>query len=105
MPPQQCVRCDEPAAVSPARQRLGNGSEESAIVIVDRRSVDLAAQDCELVPQHDDLKVFAATRPGGEPDEAHQEEVQGASHHLIVGSRTHGSTTTAEFPPPTGWHC
>lgn len=101
MPPQQRVRFDDPTATGPATQRLGDRSQQGPIAVVDRRSVDLAAQDCELVPQHDDLNVLGATRPDGEPDEAGHEDIQGASHHLIIGWRSPRSTATAEFPAPT----
>ena len=74
----------------------------SPIVVIHRWSVNLAAEHCELVSQHDDLEIFGTARTDSEPNEPNHEAVGGASHHLIVGSCSRRSTPTAEFPTPTG---
>lgn len=53
------------------------------------------------MPQHNDLEVLGAAGTYGKPDETEHEDVQSASHHLIVGLRSRRSTAAAEFPAPT----
>ena len=38
----------------------GDGAEQGPVVVVDCGSVDLSAQDGELVAEHDDLKVLGS---------------------------------------------
>ena len=58
VPAQQGVGGDELAGSSGPRERGCDGAEQGAVVVVECWSVDLAAQDCELVAQHDDLEVL-----------------------------------------------
>ena len=81
---------------------MGDPTEEGSVVVVDGGTVDLAAQDCELVSQHDDLQVLRAARAHCEADKADHEAIQGAVHQPKVGPRSRRSRPTTEFRAPKG---
>ena len=80
VPPQECVWRDEPALASWAGERGGDGAEQGSIRVVDFGSVDLAADDGELVAEHDDLEVFGTTRADRETGEHGDEAVEDTGH-------------------------
>ncbi len=61
-------------------ERGGDGAEQGSITIVDFGSVDLAADDGELVAEHDDLEVFGATGTEGKAGQSGYEAIENAKH-------------------------
>jgi hypothetical protein len=60
VPPEQRVGCEDPAVTAGAWQRFGDHSEQGPVAFGDDRFRG-AAQDGELVAQHDHLQIFRAT--------------------------------------------
>ncbi|MGF1617876.1 MAG: hypothetical protein ACFCU2_08745 [Acidimicrobiia bacterium] len=63
----QRVGCDEPPVAEPTRESSCDRAEQRPVVIIDGRPVDLAAENGELVAEHDDLEGIGAARPDREP--------------------------------------
>jgi hypothetical protein len=65
-------------------QQPRQGSEHGAVSPVWLRAGDLPAQDCDLVPKHEDLRVLSCTtprqehQPAGHPD---HKDVDEADEH------------------------
>ena len=76
MPTQQGLWCNEPAGSLRSGQGRRDGAEQGPILVGERWSVVLSAQDCELVAKHDDLKVLRASRAR----QRHEQPVQNATH-------------------------
>ena len=60
VPTQQGLWRDEPASSPPSGQGRRDRTQQGPVLIGERWSVVLPAQDCELVAQHDDLEVLRA---------------------------------------------
>ena len=80
VPTQQGLWCDEPASSPPSRQGRRDRTQQGPVLIGERWPVGLSAQDCELVAEHDDLKVFRASRAHSQARQRHQQPVQNATH-------------------------
>ena len=80
MPTQQGVGCDEPAGSLPSRQGRRDRTEKCPVLIGEGWSAVLAVQDCELVAQHDDLKVLRASRTYRQACQRHEQQLQNATH-------------------------
>ena len=80
VPAEQGVGGDQPACPSWAGERGGDRSEEGSIIVVECWSVDLAAQDGELVAEHDDLEVLGTAGTKRETGQRRDEVVEDARH-------------------------
>jgi hypothetical protein len=89
VPAEQRVGGDDPAGASWAGERGGDGTEQGPITVVDFESVDLAADDGELVAEHDDLEVLGATGTEGKT---------GQSGYEAIGNAKHRWSASAVFP-------
>ena len=75
-------------------QARRDGTQQGPVLVGERWSVVLALQDCELVTQHDDLKVLRASRTHSQARQRHQQQVQNATHRtpgckrIMPGQRT-----------------
>jgi hypothetical protein len=58
MPAQQCPRRDQKHAQRRPREVTGSGCQQGSIGRRKLRPFDLAAQNLELMPQHQQLNVF-----------------------------------------------
>ena len=64
VPAQQGVGSDQPPGPAGTGEHGGDGAEQAAVGLGQRRAVDLSAQDHQLVTEHDDLDVLVAARAG-----------------------------------------
>ena len=78
VPLEQGVGCDDPACSTWAGERGGDRAEHGAVSVVDGGSVDLTAEDGELVAEHDDLEVLGAARADREAGKHGDEAVENA---------------------------
>ena len=91
---QQGLWCDEPAASLPSGQGGCDSTEQGPVLVGERWSVVLSVQDCELVAQHDDLKVLRASRTHRQARQRHEQPVQNTTHgtpgcrRIVPGPRT-----------------
>ena len=88
MPTQQGVGCDEPAGSVPSRQGRRDRTEQGPVLIGEGWSAVLAVQDCELVAQHDDLKVLRASQTHRQACQRHEQPIQNATHRTPGCNRT-----------------
>jgi hypothetical protein len=106
MPSEEGVGGDEPAGSTTPGECGCDRAEQRLVAVVECRSVDLAAQDAELMAEHDDLEVLGATGTKGETSERSNEAVQNARHGrspsaafaLVIG---HGRIFGPHRLPPT----
>jgi len=80
VPTQECVWGDEPAVSSWPRERGSDDAEQDPVVIVNRGTVVLSAENSELVTEHDDLEVFGAAGAHSEPGERGEESIKNTRH-------------------------
>ena len=64
-------------------------------MVVDRGSVDLAAEDAELMAEHDELEILGSARAHGEAGQAGDKAVENARHSVSASAvfpliSTHG---------------
>ena len=64
------------------------------------RLLGLAAQNGELVAQHDDLEILRSPRAHRQPSQRHEEPVQDANHEPSAWAITPGQHVRAHFGPP-----
>ena len=103
VPAQQRVGCDDPAVAAWAGERGGDRAEQGPVVVVERGSVDLAAEDGELVAQHDDLEVLGAARTDSETGERSDEAVEDARHDRSASAAFRpGQRPRPNIRPPHG---
>ena len=94
VPSQQGVWRHEPARSLSSRQDRRDGTQQGPVLIGDGWSVALAVQHCELVAQHDDLKILRASRAHSQACQRHEQPVQNATHRtsgckrIMPGQRT-----------------
>ena len=80
VPTQQRLWCDEPARSLRSRQGRRDSTQQGSVLLRDGWSVVQAVQHCELVTQHDDLKVLRASRANSQARQRHQQPVQNPTH-------------------------
>ena len=84
MPAQQRCRGDDEGSPTRPRQELARRRQEHAVDGRHRRTACLPSQNCELVPQHDDLQLLEVVRAptqDGELENASKEEVTERKKH------------------------
>ena len=103
MPSQQCLRADEedPLPAGPRQDPAGRG-EEGSLGRAGLGMVDLAAQDGQLLAEHDDLKLLVLRRPQPQQDEGkdaagQQVEKRGGHQQPFGGDRRAGLYGAAVF--------
>ena len=80
VPSQEGIGGDDPAGSSSAGERCRDGAEQGPVLVVEVGSVDLSAEDAELVAHHDEFEVFGPAGAYGEPRQAGDEAVENARH-------------------------
>ena len=80
MPSEEGVRGDEPAGSARPGERGCDPGEQGAVVVVECGSVDLAAQDGELMAEDDDLEVLGSAGTKSEKSQSDDEAVNDARH-------------------------
>ena len=80
VPTQQRLWCDEPARSLRSQQGRRDSTQQGSVLLRDGWSVVQAVQHCELVTQHDDLKVLRASRANSQARQRHQQPVQNPTH-------------------------
>ena len=88
MPAQQRCRGDHEGSPTRPRQELARRRQEHALDGRHRRTACLPSQNCELVPQYDDLQlreVVRAPTQDGELEDAAKEEVTERKEHGASG--------------------
>ena len=94
VPSQQGLWRHESARSLSSRQDRRDGTQQGPVLIGDAWSVALAVQHCELVAQHDDLKILRASRAHSQARQRHEQPVQNATHRtsgckrIMPGQRT-----------------
>jgi hypothetical protein len=58
VPAQECLRRDEQAVAARTRKQAARRREENTVSRSQRRALDLAAENLELMAQHDQLDVL-----------------------------------------------
>ena len=108
VPTQQGLWCDEPASSPPSGQGRRDRTQQGPVLIGERWSVVLPAQDCELVAQHDDLEVLRASRAHSQARQRRQQPVQNATHRfpgckrIMPGQRTRPYFGHPQAPSQSG---
>ena len=74
--------------------------EQGAVVVVECGSVDLAAQDAELMAEDDDLEVLGAAGTKGETSQSDDEAVDDAGHSYSASAAFALVNHTAEYSAP-----
>ena len=59
-----------------------DGAEQGPVLAGEGRPVVLSVQDCDLVAQHDDLKVLRASQAHSQPCQQREEPVKDATHEV-----------------------
>ena len=80
MPSQQRLGSDEPAGSTGTGERGCDRTEQGPVVVVEFGSVDLAAQDGELMAEDDDLEVLGTAGTNGQTGERGDEVIEDARH-------------------------
>lgn len=78
VPAQQGRRLDEEVPVTPAGEQSCESRQHRPVRRLERRSVDLASEDCHLVAQHDDLDGEIGFTSANESD-----ELEGAAERQV----------------------
>ena len=71
-----------------------DGTEKGPVLVGEGWSVVLPVQDCELVTQHDDLKVLRASRANSRAGHRYEQPIQNPTHRtpgcrrIMPGQRT-----------------
>ena len=71
-----------------------DGTEQGPVLVGEGWSIVLSVQHCELVTQHDDLKVLRASRAHSQARQRHEQPIQNATHgfpgcrRIVPGQRT-----------------
>ena len=74
--------CGEPTGSQPSGRGRRDGTQQRQVLIGERWTVVLSAQDCELVAQHHDFEVLRASRAHSQAGQRHEQPVQNATHGL-----------------------
>ena len=94
VPTQQRFWCDEPARSLRSRQGRRDSTQQGPVLLREGWSVVQAVQHCELVTQHDDLKVLRASRANSQARQRHEQPIQNPTHRtpgcrrIMPGQRT-----------------
>ena len=94
VPTQQRLWCDEPASSLRSRQGRRNSAQQGPVLVGEGWTVVQAVQHCELVTQHDDLKVLRTSRAHSQAGQRHEQPIQNATHgtpacrRIMPGQRT-----------------
>ena len=84
MPGEQGAGCHDPVQPKAPGQQPCQRGDHGAVGPVRLRAGDLTAQHCDLVPQHQDLRVFHGVSPRQEREPAEHpdhEQVDEAKEH------------------------
>jgi hypothetical protein len=92
--PKERVGCYELADASLRGESGSDCAEEGPVVVVECWPVDLSAEHAELVAQHDDFEVFAASGTDRETGQGGDDSIQNAVHE------TSGSVDVFPGQPP-----
>ena len=86
-----------------SRERGRDRLQQAPVGVGDHRSVDLPAQDCELVARHDDLEVLRAARTYSEAKQRNEETADNAVHEDSGSARiAAGQRPRPSFRHPQG---
>ena len=86
VPAQQRARCHNPVQPQVPRQETGQGGEHGTVSPVRPRPRDLPAQDRDLMPQHEDLRILSGVipcqehQPAEHPDHQQVDETDKHKH-------------------------